>query len=61
MISGKVSWFGGPNDDGVAPDEGLAFIYDIDDAPHLFLDKQPEGTTGLARRLNPEMPYIRHR
>lgn len=56
--SGKVSWFGGPNDDGVAPDEGLAFIYDVDDAPHLFLDEQPEGTTGLARRLNPEMPYI---
>lgn len=58
MLAGKVSWFGGPNDEGVAPDEGLAFIYDIDDAPHLFLEEQPEGTSGLARRLNPDMPYI---
>jgi hypothetical protein len=55
---GKVSWFGGPNDTGVAPDEGLAFLYDVDDAPHLFLDKQPEGTTGLARRLDPDTYYI---
>ena len=29
-----------------------------DDAPHLFLKEQPEGTTGLARRLNPERHYI---
>ncbi|MBT1509389.1 N-acetylmuramoyl-L-alanine amidase [Bradyrhizobium sp. SRL28] len=50
-LRGKVSWFGGPNDTGVSPDEGLAFIYDVDDAPHLFLDEQPPGTTGLARRL----------
>ena len=57
-VVGKVSWFGGPYDEGVAPDEGLAFIYDVHDAPYLFLDEQPEGTTGLARRLNPEMPYI---
>ena len=57
-LVGKVSWFGGPNDEGVAPDEPLAFIYDIDDAPHLFLDEQPEGTTGLARRLNPDQLYI---
>lgn len=57
-LTGKVSWFGGPNDDGVAPDEGLAFIYDVSEAPYLFLDEQPEGTTGLARRLNPQMPYI---
>lgn len=55
---GKVSWFGGPNDDGVADDEGLAFIYDMADAPHLFLPFQPEGTTGLARRLNPHVHYI---
>jgi N-acetylmuramoyl-L-alanine amidase len=50
-LRGKVSWFGGPNDTGVSPDEGLAFIYEVDDAPHLFLDEQPPGTTGLARRL----------
>ena len=57
-LRGPVSWFGGPNDDGVAPDEGLAFITDVDQAPHLFLSYQPEGTTGLARRLNPETFYV---
>jgi hypothetical protein len=57
-ITGKCSWFGGPEDEGVSPDEGLAFIYEYDEAPYLFLDRQPEGTTGLARRLNPDVPYI---
>lgn len=57
-LRGKVSWFGGPDDMGVAPDEGLAFIYDVSDAPQLFLDAQPPGTTGLARRLDPEEYYI---
>lgn len=58
ILNGKVSWFGGPNDEGVAPDEDLAFIYEVADAPHLFLPEQPPGTTGLARRLDPNMPYI---
>ena len=58
VASGKVSWFGGPEDQGVAPDEGLAFIYDASQAPDLFLPMQPEGTTGLARRLDPEEFYI---
>jgi hypothetical protein len=57
-VQGKVSHFGGPEDLGVSPTEGLAFIYEVDDAPHLFLDEQPSGTTGLARRLNPLVPYI---
>jgi hypothetical protein len=57
-FSGPCSWFGGPDDQGVAPDEGLAFIYEVDDAPHLFLTGQPEGTTGLARRLDPDVPYV---
>jgi hypothetical protein len=39
-------------------DEGLAFIYDVMDAPHLFLPYQPEGSTGLARRLNPFVHYV---
>jgi N-acetylmuramoyl-L-alanine amidase len=51
-MRGKVSWFGGPDDIGVSPSEGLAFLYDVDDKPHIFLDDQPEGTTGLARRLD---------
>jgi N-acetylmuramoyl-L-alanine amidase len=57
-LRGTVSWFGGPNDTGVSPSEGLAFIYEVDDAPHLFLPTQPPGTTGLARRLNPDKFYI---
>ena len=55
---GKVSKFGGPRDMGVSPSEGLAFIYEVEDAPHLFLPYQPKGTTGLARRLNPWVPYV---
>ena len=57
-LRGKVSWFGGPSDGGVSPDEGLAFIYEVADAPHLFLPEQPPGTTGLARRLDPSVYYI---
>jgi hypothetical protein len=57
-LRGRVSWFGGPLDDGVSPSENLAFIYDIYTAPHLFLAVQPEGTSGLARRLNPSVPFI---
>ena len=57
-FQGKCSWFGGPDDDGVDPDEGLAFIYDAEPYPHLFLSEQPEGTTGLARRLNPDAYYV---
>jgi N-acetylmuramoyl-L-alanine amidase len=58
MLRGKVSWFGGPDDMGVSADEGLAFIYDVEDAPHLFLPEQPSGTSGLARRLDPDKHYI---
>jgi hypothetical protein len=43
---------------GVSASEGLAFIYEIEDKPQIFLDEQPEGTTGLARRLDPETHYI---
>jgi N-acetylmuramoyl-L-alanine amidase len=55
---GLVSFFGGPSDEGVSPSEGLAFIYEVDDQPDLFLPEQPPGTTGLARRLDPEEDYI---
>jgi N-acetylmuramoyl-L-alanine amidase-like protein len=55
---GRCSHFGGPDDTGVEPSEGLAFIYDYEDAPHLFLPDQPSGTTGLARRLNPNVFYV---
>ena len=50
---GTCSTFGGPQDTGVSPSEGLAFIYSVDEAPWLFLPYQPSGTTGLARRMDP--------
>jgi hypothetical protein len=55
---GPCSSFGGPADPGVSPSEGLAFIYEYDERPDLFLKKQPAGTTGLARRLDPKVHYI---
>jgi len=58
QVTGRCSWFGGPNDLGVTPSEGLAFLFKYEDAPHLFLPEQPPGTTGLARRLNPGLFYV---
>jgi hypothetical protein len=55
---GKCSYFGGPEDEGVSPSEGLAFYDDIMQAPQLFLPYQPDGTSGLARRLNPFVHYV---
>ena len=57
-FKGRCSWFGGPGDMGVSPSEGLAFIYEVDMQPCLFLPEQPPNTTGLARRLDPQKPYI---
>ncbi|MEZ5785243.1 MAG: TIGR02594 family protein [Xanthobacteraceae bacterium] len=62
-LRGKVSHFGGPNDRGVKPDEGLALIEPdrVDRYPQikaLFLAEQPASTTGLARRLDPAQHYI---
>lgn len=57
-VIGTCSWFGGPDDDGVSSDEGLAFLYELEDAPHLFLPWQPDHTSGLARRLDPQTFYI---
>jgi N-acetylmuramoyl-L-alanine amidase len=57
-VIGKASTFGGPDDTGVSPTEGLAFIFSVVQAPQLFLPLQPEGTSGLARRLNPYIHYV---
>jgi N-acetylmuramoyl-L-alanine amidase len=57
-VTGSVSWFGGPDDEGVSPGEGLAFISEIEQQPELFLPYQPDGTSGLARRLNPHIHYV---
>src|SRR6476646_4489833 len=59
-LQGKCSWFGGPKDMGVSSSEGLA-LYDHSDVethPYLFLTNQPPHTTGVARRLNPNVHYI---
>jgi N-acetylmuramoyl-L-alanine amidase len=56
--TGKCSYFGGPEDTGVSPEEGLALVSEIGQAPQLFLPSQPHGTTGLARRLNPYVHYV---
>jgi len=55
---GTCSTFGGPDDTGVSPSEGLAFFYEVDDAPWLFLKDQPPSTTGLARRMDPAVFFI---
>jgi hypothetical protein len=58
-IKGKVSWFGGPDDMGVSASEGLALENEgvnPDNKPELFLEEQPAGTSGLARRLDPDGP-----
>lgn len=55
---GTCSTFGGPDDTGVSASEGLAFIYNFGEAPWLFLQHQPSGTTGLARRLDPNVFYL---
>jgi len=57
--TGKMSYFGGPDDTGVSASEGLAFHYGITEKnQQLFLPLQPAGTSGLARRLNPFVPYV---
>src|SRR6516164_3517142 len=59
-LVGRMSFFGGPNDTGVAPDEGLSLFDPSDVAanPDIFLAAQPPDTTGLAWRLNPQANYL---
>lgn len=62
VLRGKCSYFGGPNDTGVKPDEGLALV-ERSEFGHgawggIFLPAQPAGTTGLARALNPDAHYV---
>jgi hypothetical protein len=60
--TGKMSTFGGPGDTGVSPSEGLALVEPEDLSNwwfrYLFLRTQPPGTTGLARRLDPDAFYL---
>jgi N-acetylmuramoyl-L-alanine amidase len=55
---GTCSTFGGPSDLGVSATEGLAFFYEPSDCLWLLLEKQPPGTTGLARRMDPSVFYV---
>ncbi len=59
-FQGKMSHFGGPEDHGVTPDEGLAIMdaADVAARPDLFLAAQPPGTSGTARRLIADAKYI---
>ena len=57
-LTGRMSVFGGPDDRGVSPSEGLALVPTYAFNPEVFLDHQPPGTTGLARRLGPSKYYI---
>jgi hypothetical protein len=62
QVEGKMSTFGGPNDHGMSPSEGLALFEprDLDDPKYadLFLPAPPPGTSGLGRRLNPDKYYL---
>ena len=55
---GTCSTFGGPDDIGVSPSEGLAMWYEPEECPWLMLGKQPPSTTGMARRLDPSVFYV---
>ena len=60
-LRGRMSTFGGPDDTGVSPSENLALVNsdaDLSVVQAYFLNQQPPGTTGLARRLNPATYYI---
>jgi len=56
--AGTCSTFGGPDDTGVSPSEGLAMWYEPEECPWLMLGKQPPATTGMARRLDPSVFYV---
>lgn len=60
VTRGRMSTFGGPNDPGVSPSEGLALVShsNFHKFEDYFLERQPTGTTGLARRLNPDTFYL---
>jgi hypothetical protein len=59
-IRGRIGMWGGPNDSSVAPSEGLALInpQEWPQFQEYLLPNQPEGTSGLARRLDPKSSYI---
>lgn len=65
IAQGKASWFGGPDDKGVKPDEGLALLsaQDVNRPPwnEMFILKQLAAGFGLARSISPDAPFIAYR
>lgn len=60
-LTGKMSVFGGPDDTGMKPDEGLALYETAEQIPDYTLradDPRLHGATGLGRQLNPDTLYI---
>lgn len=59
-LDGTMSTFGGPHDHGVGSKDGLALVdsANFDTFKDVFLEKQPKGTSGLARRLDPSKMYL---
>lgn len=62
QVTGKMSTFGGPDDHGMSPSEGLALFEPVDlkdpRYSYLFLSAPPPGTSGLGRRLDPTKYYL---
>ena len=62
QVTGKMSTFGGPDDHGMSPSEGLALFEPVDLTDprysYLFLPAPPPGTSGLGRRLDPTKFYL---
>lgn len=62
ILTGRMSTFGGPKDEGMDTDENLAWIEKASQAaaypPDFFLSEAEAGAPGWGRRLNPEKFYI---
>ncbi len=62
-VEGKMSTFGGPDDDGMQPNEGLALFASEQDMKNhgladYLLPEADAGAPGLGRRLNPDKFYF---
>lgn len=62
VLNGRMSTFGGPDDQGMKPDEDLAWIEKESQAavypPDFFLTEKEAKARGWGRRLNPDKFYI---
>lgn len=63
MLKGKCSIFGGPDDKGMTPQEGLA-VYEHHEADlrlDLFYQRSEHQTLGTSKRLKPDAYYFAYR